>query len=122
MESDQQIAAAADQQVKGKPRGRPFPPGVSGNPSGVAKQRPNERERIAELFSIIAADYGELTGIERVVQQAARLLARAEKAADADIAVRASNAASRMLATLKRKRHRPGAPPMRERVMEAAGE
>ena len=95
-----------------KPGGRPFPPGVSGNPLGpfavVSK-------RVAEVFDLMAADFEDLTGIDRLqLQQAARLHVRAEKTKNPDIAVRASNAASRMLASLSKKRRKRGRPPLRE--------
>jgi hypothetical protein len=124
MESDQPIAAASDQPAaKRKPGGRPFQPGVSGNPSGVAKHPASAR--IAELIDQWTADFdGRLTAIERsLLQQAARLLVKAERTKNPDIAVRASSAASRMLASVRiKKRDRRGRPPIRERVMEAAGE
>ena len=89
-----------------------YHPGQSGNPLGPHAV---VKERVDELVAAMAADLGELTGIDSVVlRQAARLLVRAERTKNPDIAVRASNAASRMLATLQRKRHKRGRPPLRE--------
>jgi hypothetical protein len=94
----------------------PWPPGVSGNPRGRAK-------RELELFEAIAADLGELTGIERaLILQAARLMARSERTADANDSVRLANAAARLLASLRNTKHkRSGRPPLRERITEHAG-
>lgn len=47
-----------------RPRGRPFPPGVSGNPAGA----PKRGESWAELFNAI----GDLTG-EEISERAVRL-------------------------------------------------
>jgi hypothetical protein len=94
----------------------PWPRGVSGNPSGRSK-------RIPELFETMAADLGELTGIERaLLWQAAKLMARSERAADANDSVRLANASARLLASLRNtRRKRAGRPPMRERLAEPAG-
>jgi len=82
----------------------PFHPGQSGNPGGRSK-------RIPELFEQMAADLGELTGIERaVLWQAARLMARSERSKDANDAVRLANAAARLLASLSRTKGQRGRP------------
>jgi hypothetical protein len=100
-----------------KLRGKPFAPGVSGNPLGPHAV---VKERVAELVAAMAADLGELTGIDAVVlQQAARLLVRAERTKNPDIAVRASSVAQRMLASLSKKRSKRGRPTLHERVAAA---
>jgi hypothetical protein len=119
---DQQ-ATTGQQQVgqRNKPRGRPFPPGVSGNPLGPHAV---VKERVEALVGQWVADFPELTAIERsLLQQAAQLLVRAERIKDHDVAVRASNSAARLLASLRKKRSKPGRPPLRERLAaELAGE
>ena len=110
-------------QIKRRPA-HLFKPGVSGNPSGGTRSK-----RFLALRGDIVADLGGedmLTGIDRViVEQAVALLIRSEKAKDGNDAVRASNAASRLLATLtaKRKAREPAHVPLREqlqRELEAA--
>jgi hypothetical protein len=96
-------------------------PGHSGNPVGsrVANQKANQRA--VELFDQWAADFdGSLTAIERsLLQQAARLMVRAERTHNPDIAVRASSVAQRMLASVRnKKRKRAGRPPLREQLAE----
>jgi hypothetical protein len=97
-----------------KPRrvyGRPFVPGVSGNPLGRARRTP----RFAELYDGIAADYGgpaALTTLQRtVLAQGVRLMIRAERAQNADMAVRLTHAAARMLAALQHGGTAPRSPP-----------
>lgn len=91
-------------QVDRTRRGR-WRPGVSGNPSGSIKSK-----RYLELHAEIVSDLGgesALTGIDRVIiGQAVTLLIRAEKIPDTNIAVRAANAATRLLASLRNRRHR----------------
>jgi hypothetical protein len=98
-----------------------YQPGQSGNPLGPHAV---VKERVDELVAAMAADLGELTGIDSVVlRQAARLLVRAERTKNPDIAVRASNAASRMLATLQKKRRKPDRLSLlRDRVLAAEAE
>jgi hypothetical protein len=104
-----------------KPRGHyRWPKGVSGNPLG----RGSPAQRVGELITIMRADFrGKLSGIETsLLEQAARLLVRAERTVDHDVAVRAAGAASRLLMLIqrKRRRHRRGPPSVREqRLMEA---
>ena len=59
----------------------------------------------------MAAELGELTGIEHaVLWQAAKLMARSERATKANDAVRLANASVRLLATLSKKNSKPGRP------------
>ena len=120
METAAKIDQPATAEQQRKPSGRPFPAGTSGNPLGPGIAKP----RIAMLYDQMAADFEDLTGTERLrLQQAAVLLDRARHTKDHDIAVRASNAASRMLAALERKRKpkSSGAPwsPLRDRLARA---
>jgi hypothetical protein len=106
-----------------KPRGHyRWPKGVSGNPLG----RGSPAQRVGELITIMRADFrGKLSGIETsLLEQAARLLVRAERTVDHDVAVRAAGAASRLLMLIQRKRkrnrNRRGRPPREdERIMSA---
>jgi hypothetical protein len=89
---------------------RPWRKGESGNPHGRAV-------RAIKLFELMAPDFGELSAVESaVLLQACRLMARGERAANPNNAVRLSNAAVRLLTTLRRKRSRPDRPPLRERL------
>jgi hypothetical protein len=111
-------ASAGTVQGKAQPertsRGR-WRPGVSGNPSGSIKSK-----RYLELHAEIVADLGGesvLTGIDRVIiGQAVTLLIRAEKVPDTNIAVRAANTATRLLASLRntRRRREPTGPTLPE--------
>jgi hypothetical protein len=87
-------------------RGRPFEPGVSGNPKGKAALR----ERADELFQTMAPDFGMLSATDEVLlRQACLLLARSERVhrvRDIDVGVRMSGEARRLLAGLQRKRDR----------------
>ena len=93
--SDQQVAPTR------RVRGRPFPPGVSGNPLG----RRVKSQRFVELYDGLAEPYGgpeRLTTFQRVMlAQAVRLLMRAERTRDADMAVRLTNAGCRALAAVQ---------------------
>ncbi len=104
----QQRQAANEQQSK--QRGRPWPPGTSGNLAG----RRLQGKRFTELFDGMAADYGgvdALTSVQRVMlSQACRLLMRAERERIAEDAVRLSNAALRMLGALQNGRKKPAPP------------
>ena len=83
------------------PRGRPFPKGVSGNPSGKTLGK-----RYMALFADLASDLGgeeALTGIERaLLGQAVGLMVRAERVRNTDDAVRLANASARLLASLRK--------------------
>jgi hypothetical protein len=117
MESSQPVAADG-QRAEHRPglRGRPFPPGVSGNPSGNQVGK-----RVTELYEGMLADFPEPSSFERtLISSAARMLARSERVHNHEDAVRCSNAAVRLLTSLRvarRKRGRPaGVPPLRERL------
>ncbi len=94
----------ADEQSAAQPRkvsGRPFPPGVSGNPSGMRVSK-----HALQLFTEIADEYGgeqALSAIDRaLLLQAARLLVRAQRLKDADAAIRMTGEARRLLESLRR--------------------
>jgi hypothetical protein len=88
---------------KAKPRGRPFPPGNNANPEG----RRLRSKRFSEIFDAIAQDYGGeacLTGLQRVgLTEATRLIVRAQREKNPDIAVRLMNASARLLVGVARK-------------------
>jgi hypothetical protein len=121
-EMDQAVAATEQQADQPKPRGRPFSPGVSGDPTGGRATKALIKQRIAELVEEWSADFeGRLTGIERsLLEQAARLLIRAERTHNPDICVRASSVAQRMLAAVRNKKRKVGRPTvLRDRVTAA---
>jgi hypothetical protein len=113
--------------VDQKPR-RPgqFAPGVSGNPLGRSVTKVRTERRLAELFEAVAADFPAPSPCEvALLQQAARLLLRAERSTkvryrDGDVAVRCANGARRILASLQHRRRETAPPspwsPMRERA------
>jgi hypothetical protein len=92
----------------------PWQPGVSGNPLGRFKH-------VYELFDAMIADLGDLTGIEHaLLWQAAKLMAKSERAAEANDAVRLANASARLLASVRTTRRKPGRPSLlRDRVATA---
>lgn len=99
-----QSAAAAEQSDGQRPparRGRPWPKGVSGNPSG---SRVNTRAVV--LFAEMANDFGggdALSGVDRaMLMQACRLMARGARAKSADDAVRLTSEARRILQSLRK--------------------
>ena len=113
-------AAAGDRDAR---TGR-WLPGHSGNPAGpTINNRKHTNQRAIELFDQWVADFDRslLTAIERsLLEQAARLMVRAERTHDPDIAVRASSVAQRMLQSVRtKKRKRAGRPPLREQLAEA---
>ena len=130
MESSAETAAdpAAKEQPAGQTPGRArgpgrrFQPGQSGNPAGARSRQ----DRVAAKFAVLARDFPEpRTGVEdSLLGQAARLLDRAERAVDGDIAVRCANAAARILASLRngRRAHRRDqvAVPLREQLAREA--
>jgi len=107
-----QPRAAAEQESGRRPglRGKPWPPGVSGNPTGSRTSK-----RALALFDAMAADFGgadALSAIDKtMLAQACRLLVRSERARDADIAVRLSNASARLLAGLRKTKRQPASGP-----------
>src|SRR6516225_5740556 len=79
---------------------RPWRKGESGNPHGRAV-------RAIKLFEMMVADFDELTAVESaLLLQACRLMARSERAKDANDQVRLANASARLLATLSSKKKR----------------
>ena len=83
-----------------------FKPGQSGNPSGCTKSK-----RYLELRADVVSDLGgedALSGIDRViVGLAVTQLIRAERANSDVDAVHASNTASRLLASLRKRERQP---------------
>lgn len=114
-----QPGAAAEQknEQRRKPNGRPWPPGVSGNPSGRKLGK-----RYLALFADLVRDLGGedvLTGIDRaLLGQAVGLMVRAERVKETDDAVRLANASARLLASLRTKHQRP--PAQRETFADIA--
>ena len=120
MESGELVAAEKQQEAGPRPpRGRPFPPGVSGNPTGSKIGK-----RVTELYEGMLADFPEPSSFEcTLLLSAARMLARSERVQKSEDAVRCSNAAVRLLRSLRvarRKGGRPGGSPLRERLARAA--
>jgi hypothetical protein len=99
METSNPITAA--EQKMPKPRHR-FAKGTSGNAAG----RPNIGRRATELFEALSSDFGELSATDAILlRQAALLLARAERVSSikqADVGLRMSGEARRLIATLRR--------------------
>jgi hypothetical protein len=111
MDSEQQTTTVEheDKQSRKRPRGKPWPKGVSGNPLG----RQVTSKRVATLYAELADDLGgeaALSVIDRVtLLQACRLLVRSERTQDGDLALRLSNASARLLAALRKyqRKHEP---------------
>jgi hypothetical protein len=120
----QQIAPRPQQNAptKGKPRGKPWLKGQSGNPQGGRIRS----RRIDALYADLAADLGgasTLTAVQNtLVRQAARMLARAERERDAEHCVRLTNCASRLLASLRNGRRKPAAPSLEAHLDKLARE
>jgi hypothetical protein len=97
-------AMAGGQQTKQRSRAGRFAPGVSGNPRGAALDR--VADRAAELFQIMASEFGALSPCDQVMlRQACLLLARSERltgARNADASVRMASEARRTLASLRK--------------------
>jgi hypothetical protein len=95
-----QRATAAPPEEKPR-RGRPFPPGISGNPEGLRVRG----RRFGQLYDDIAASFGgvsDLSPFQKILlRQGVRLLVKAEKEKDPDLAVRLSNACMRALAGMQ---------------------
>jgi hypothetical protein len=103
-----------------KPGGRPWPKGVSGNPSGSKVSK-----RVTALFENLADDFGgaDLSATDRaLLMQACRLLVRSERVKEADEAVKCANAARRILAGMRSRHEVTGVPwsPLRDSLRETA--
>ena len=99
----------------------PWPPGVSGNPSGKSK-------RYHELFDVIAAEVGGdsgLTAMQReYISRAAEHMRRAEHAKDNNERVRLTRCAMGLVdrvREMRRERRDQVATPLRERIAEHVG-
>ena len=90
----------------GSSTGGPWLPGQSGNPSGSKVSK-----HFAELYETLAADFdGQLSAVEgAMLGQALRLMLRSRRCKDVDDLARLSNAATRILISLRCRRA--GAPP-----------
>jgi hypothetical protein len=106
-------SAATTQASKQRPRGRPFAPGVSGNPRGDVMK--TVRARAAELRATIVTDdlKGALSAIDNVLlDRAVLLLAKSERlhmTKHVDAGIRMTSEARRILQSLRR--HHAAAPP-----------
>jgi hypothetical protein len=96
-----QRATAAPSEEKPRARGRPFVKGQSGNPLGMKVRG----RRFDQLCSEIAESYGGVSALSPfqkiLLRQGVRLLVRAEREKDADLAVRLSHACMRCLASMQ---------------------
>jgi hypothetical protein len=96
-----------------------FKPGETGNPGG----RLSNGKRYRELFDAMAAEFGDLTAVDRtLLGQACNLLVKSERTKDPDSAVRLTNASARLLMNLRKARakHDPAYVPMREKLAAAS--
>lgn len=113
----EQQGAASEQRV----RGRPWPKGVSGNPSG---SRTNVSA--GALFVELSTDMGgadAMSAVDRVLlMQACKLLARAARARDADGAVRLTSEARRVIASLRKQAQPPKGPTLEQYLAQRAAE
>jgi hypothetical protein len=100
MEQPPAPSAQNQEQHRRRAGGRPWPKGVSGNPSGLRVSK-----RATALFESMAADFGgadALSAIDRaMLWQACRLMVRGDRTQDADIAIRLSNASARLLTSVR---------------------
>jgi hypothetical protein len=100
-------SAATTQASKQRPRGRPFAPGVSGNPRGDVMK--TIRARAAELRATIVTDdlKGALSAIDNVLlDRAVLLLAKSERlhmTKHVDAGIRMTSEARRILQSLRRR-------------------
>jgi len=109
------IGQPEQQEAKNRPRGKPFPPGTSGNASG---QR-IINERVAAYFEQMAGDFPNMSNVERsMLTKACRLLVRSDGTRNADGSARLACAAGQLLRTLRIMRR---APLRRERTPPPVG-
>ncbi len=79
--------------------GRRFQPGKSGNPAGARKFI----DAVEAMFVELSKDFPPLGHVDRVMlHSASRLLVRAQRAKDSDVAVRLHSEARRSIAELRR--------------------
>jgi hypothetical protein len=115
----------SDQPRRRRGAGRPFPKGVSGNPSGSKQPK-----RYLEILGCVLADLGvgglgELSGLDRLaVEQVVQQLRRAERAKDHAEAARCSRTAQQWLKDLqgRRAKREPSGPSLREYLAKKAFE
>jgi hypothetical protein len=82
--------------------------GQSGNPRGLGHRS------VKQIIEVLGAEFEVPTPVEQLlIEQAARLLLKAEKSGNADICVRAFSAVRRLLAHLRRQRIEDAPPPPR---------
>jgi len=118
----QQAATTEQSEAKRRPRGRPWPKGTSGNPSGRKASA-----RFATLFADLADELGSLTAIERQqLAQAVRLMIKIDTEKDAAVAVKLSSESRRLLNSLRKRGRSPRGPTLQEylasRAQDAANE
>jgi hypothetical protein len=102
MENEQPSAAPEQSETpRRRHGGRPWPKGVSGNPSGSKVSK-----RVTTLFEALADEFGgaDLSATDRALLiQACRLLVRSERVKDTDQAVKCVNAARRIMDGLRKR-------------------
>jgi hypothetical protein len=122
VETPQRVQPGATPEERRHHGGRPWPKGVSGNPSGSKLSK-----RFAELFAAVRAEFGDaaLSASDRaLLEQACRLMARRMR--DEENSIKATNAARRIIASLHARHGRtPASPspvwsPLRSRLQAAA--
>jgi hypothetical protein len=111
---DQQVASRRGQHNAGRPWGRPFQPGQSGNPHG--KSRAWREARIAEVMAEIAAEFGGeaalSAGDRALLRIAAEEVIATPRAHDHEARTRSANIIARALNAIRR--HRGPEPQPRE--------
>jgi hypothetical protein len=126
VETPQTVQREATPEERRHHGGRPWPKGVSGNPSGSKLSK-----RFADLFAAALAEFGAaaLSASDRaLLEQACRLMARRMR--NEENAIKATNSARRIIASLhKRYGHTPASPapalpwsPLRSRITAAAAD
>ncbi len=110
-----------DSEQRTKQRGRPWPPGVSGNPGGQRAMR----DRAAQTFGELVSERGGEMALQPTdllrLQQAALLIERSKRTRDAGVAVKAANAADRLLRAVPVPTQTPRVPLREQLAAEAAG-